>query len=650
MEGIIKLFAILIIVGALTTTGSVLIVFHKWIFVSHIIEPIKYVVTHHQGYKTALIQVSKGVISLVVMLFIELGLLRLIFPSYFKAIFNAYKNAIFYPFRATFRFLMSKLKFKKINTTLPKGISVPIKIQEPRVVTLQTEKQKIFIPNVFRGVLVVGGAGSGKTESFAIPLIREFSKQNFTGIVYDFKFPILAQEVSDYYTAENSQTKRYFLNFSNALHSHRINPLNPRYMPFSAYAREYASAIIKNLMKESIRKEDFWSRSATDLLTAVIWYLKKHYPNYCDLPHVLALLQQNHTELIKLLIQDNEIRAMIVSIATAVESGAGEQIAGVVGSLQGAVAQINTPEFMWIFGGDDFSLELNSLDNPGVVIVGSNPTISTTIAPLCSLVISVASKMMNQPDKRPSFIMLDESPTVFIPNIEVIPNTGRSNKMATVLFIQDLSQLVESYGKEKADVLFSSCGTHFYGRVATSHTADILSKQFGKEDKTFETRSVSTTTNPFKFNGNKGRSTSIQERDVVKSNDFMNLRTGEFVGRVAEVEERMIFERFQMSKCNTKTDLTAIIPSYKSIQIMNFYNEVAERVKRILKGEENFYNESVERNHLIKRDLIENETKEEEAGATEEPTEEPGGNSNLHLDEELLKLQELTSKMFRTKD
>ena len=83
---------------------------------------------------------------------------------------------------------------------------------------------------------------------------------------------------------------------------------------------------------------------------------------------------------------------------------------------------------------------------------------------------------------------------------------------------------------------------------------------------------------------------------------------------------------------------------------MNFYNEVAERVKRILKGEENFYNESVERNHLIKRDLIENETKEEEAGATEEPTEEPGGNSNLHLDEELLKLQELTSKMFRTKD
>ena len=79
--------------------------------------------------------------------------------------------------------------------------------------------------------------------------------------------------------------------------------------------------------------------------------------------------------------------------------------------------------------------------------------------------------------------------------------------------------------EEKADVLFSSCGTHFYGRVATSHTADILSKQFGKEDKTFETRSVSTTTNPFKFNGNKGRSTSIQERDVVKSNDFMNLRT-----------------------------------------------------------------------------------------------------------------------------
>lgn len=57
--------------------------------------------------------------------------------------------------------------------------------------------------------------------------------------------------------------------------SYRVNPLNPRYLPNTSYAREYAQAIISNLMKESIKKPDFWTRSATDLLTACIWYLKE---------------------------------------------------------------------------------------------------------------------------------------------------------------------------------------------------------------------------------------------------------------------------------------------------------------------------------------------------------------------------------------
>lgn len=37
--------------------------------------------------------------------------------------------------------------------------------------------------------------------------------------------------------------------------------------------------------------------------------------------------------------------------------------------------------------------------------------------------------------------------------------------------------------------LYASCNTHFYGRVASSITADILSKQFGKTDKVYTTNS-----------------------------------------------------------------------------------------------------------------------------------------------------------------
>lgn len=116
---------------------------------------------------------------------------------------------------------------------------------------------------------------------------------------------------------------------------------------------------------------------------------------------------------------------------------------------------------------------------------------------MCSLVITVATKLMNQPDKHPSFVLLDEAPTVFIPNIEVLPNTGRSNKIATVIMCQDIAQLEDGYGREKADVLFASCNSHFYGRVASSKTAEILSKQFGKADKVYITSNEGRNTRKF---------------------------------------------------------------------------------------------------------------------------------------------------------
>ena len=105
---------------------------------------------------------------------------------------------------------------------------------------------------------------------------------------------------------------------------------------------------------------------------------------------------------------------MTMSIYNAMERGADAQVSGVIGTLQSAIAQINTPELMYIFGGDDFSLDVNNPQNPAILTIGNFPTLAQTFAPLCSLVITVAIKLMNQPGKHPSFVMLDEAPTIFI--------------------------------------------------------------------------------------------------------------------------------------------------------------------------------------------------------------------------------------------
>ena len=119
-------------------------------------------------------------------------------------------------------------------------------------------------------------------------------------------------------------------------------------MPVMAYAEEFAQAILSNLMPETIQKKDFWTRSAQALLIATIWYLKKHRPNWCTLPHAIALLcSPDYEKLVSLLSEDPETASLVASLKVAIDKGADNQLAGVLASIQITLARIHSPEWVW---------------------------------------------------------------------------------------------------------------------------------------------------------------------------------------------------------------------------------------------------------------------------------------------------------------
>jgi type IV secretory pathway TraG/TraD family ATPase VirD4 len=443
--------------------------------------------------------------------------------------------------------------------------------------------RKLVLNNPFRGIFVIGSAGSGKTESIAIPLLEQFIEKNYTGIVYDFKYPTLANEIETLIHSKKSPVNHYFVTFDVNYKSHKINPISPNYIPSTSYAGEYAQTIMYNLMKETIKKPDYWSRSAADILTASIWFLRQEHPEYCDIPHLFALITSNPESLIQLLMTNVETAPMVTSLASAMEKGAGNQVAGVVGTLQGSIARINTPELMYVFSADEVPLQVNDPNNPIILTIGNNPTLTNALSPLCSLIITVVTKLMNQPNKANSFVLLDEAPTVYIPNLDVIPNTGRSNKISTVLMCQDLAQLGDSYGKEKGDVLFASCNNHFYGRVSTSHSSEILSKQFGKENVTFNTSSENTKPGFLGDTVNsKGKSQSIQERDIIKPAEFLDFPVGYFVGKTVDSNESTFRGKFDTI---VRGEIKTVPTNNDKINYLDYYKKVREDVNRILSGE-----------------------------------------------------------------
>lgn len=93
------------------------------------------------------------------------------------------------------------------------------------------------------------------------------------------------------------------------------------------------------------------------------------------------MITSNDVALLKTLQKNEQTAQMTISIYNAMERGADSQVSGVIGTLQGAIAQINTPELMYIFSKDDFSLDVNDPANPILLTVGSYPTLTSTFAP-----------------------------------------------------------------------------------------------------------------------------------------------------------------------------------------------------------------------------------------------------------------------------
>jgi hypothetical protein len=410
----------------------------------------------------------------------------------------------------------------------------------------------ILIPNPFRSIFVTGTAGSGKTASLAHSFLQQAVNKKYSILLYDFKSPSLTNYLESAKDHFKSDFKHFFVNFNDINTTYRVNPLNPKFLPNATYAREYASAIIFNLLPESMQKIDYWIRSSTDLLTACIWYLREEHPDKCTLPHVCNLILNNDKRLLELLQTNSQAADLTISIYNAMERKADAQLAGVVGTLQSAISRINTPEINYILSGNDFDLDINDPENPKFVSIGSNPDLVDTFSPVISLIFTVAFKQMNKPNKQHSFVLIDEAPTLFIPKLESLPATARENKVSLCYMCQDISQMVDMLGIHKTESIISNLNNQFFGRTTNPKSAEHISRLFGKEDKTFITKSASQSENTgisgsiLKSSESEGQgyslshNQSIQERSIIKPQHVLGLETGEFYCTIADYKTKQL--------------------------------------------------------------------------------------------------------------
>ncbi|KFF11973.1 conjugal transfer protein MobC [Flavobacterium hydatis] len=464
----------------------------------------------------------------------------------------------------------------------------------------------INIINPFRGLLVSGTPGSGKSYFVIRHVITQHIRKKFTMFVYDFKFDDLTKIVYNTWLKYRHDypvlPQFYVINFDDLTRSNRCNPLDPSAMNDITDASESARTILLGLNKEWIKRQgDFFVESPINFLSAIIWYLKKYKDGeFCTLPHVIELMQEDYDSLFTLLRTEKEIEVLINPFVNAYLNHVMDQLEGQIASAKIAMARLSSPQLYYVLSGNDFTLDINNPEEPKIVCMGNNPQKIQIYGAVLSLYVNRLVKQVNQKNKQKSSLIFDEFPTIYLNNIDSLIATARSNKVATCLGIQDFSQLRKDYGREQADVIMNITGNIVSGQV-TGDTAKQLSERFGKIMQDRESLSINS--------GDTSISRSKQLESAIPVSKISGLSSGEFVGMVADDPDCKI--ELKTFHCDIINDHKALkkeqdnyvdIPIIRKVDnsmVQRNYLQIKKDIKDIIYSEKERLLNDYELRHLV---------------------------------------------------
>jgi len=362
-------------------------------------------------------------------------------------------------------------------------------------------------------------------------------------VVYDYKFPTLAQKLYYHYRKnlpanqkEGRDFKFNIINFVDVEYSRRVNPIQQKYIGNLAAASETAETLLESLQKGKKEggggSDQFFQTSAVNFLAACIFFFvnykrlpydkktgkqlrpemkedkQTHFKKptgkvfdannnevdpdsvywlgkYSDMPHILSFLNEDYQTIFDVLKTDPEVAPLLGPFQTAMKNNAMEQLEGMIGTLRVYTSRLATKESYWIFhkDGDDFDLKVSDRDHPSYLLIANDPEMESIIGALNALILNRLVTRVNtgQGKNIPVSIIVDELPTLYFHKIDRLIGTARSNKVSVALGFQELPQLEADYGKVGMQKVITTVGNVVSGSARAKETLEWLSNDiFGK--------------------------------------------------------------------------------------------------------------------------------------------------------------------------
>ena len=379
-------------------------------------------------------------------------------------------------------------------------------------------------------ILVIGGSGSGKSASFAIPnALQMLGSYIFTdpkGELYDRTAGIFQK---------------------NGYEVHVINLADPKFSDgYNPLAHIRGTTDVDIITKIISKKDDkggskggdpFWDQTSEALLKAMIYYILFNRPKEeHSLASCLSLVRlggENEGEDLMNLFMDLPFDNPARRAFETIRLGSEKTFSNILVSLAAKLEAFDSEEIAALTSTN--TIEFEELAQKKSVLYFITPESHSTYDFLMNIFFSqLFQRLYEFGDQNggalpvPMFLILDEFANIGrIPNFERILSTCRSKKLHISIILQSLDQLEEIYDEKVTQNIKANCSTHLFLGSNAQKTLEEFSKQLG--EKTISRDSVSRSTD--KENSTSGHSYSdqIMARALLTPDELRRMSTQECI-------------------------------------------------------------------------------------------------------------------------
>jgi type IV secretion system protein VirD4 len=402
------------------------------------------------------------------------------------------------------------------------------------------DRNALYLPQINRGMLVVGGAGSGKTVNSIEPAAISALLQGHTVALFDYKFDnqglaenLLPTAIDCGYQARIFAPGSVLSGIYNVCDG--IKNSNDL-----AGAREVVGCIERNTSDKDAKTNAFFDGGGRSLLEGAFlmarWIAEESKnPAYANILTVSQILSM--PDLSKRLLEHRDrippwiYSAFSILTASGGGNGKNDTEGGLLATAIQILSPMIVPNFLGSLCGTStfprmFADEPLKADGKQILIFGVNQSNEKSTLPLVATALEqiISYNLKYQRDK-PLVVILDEFDTLNLPVALDWLNRYRSSGCSLIIGIQYYGQLEARYGKSKAEGFLASCATKHWYNPGNPDTAKMISEILGKQE--IELPSLSKSTNSGKGAGiSRSESKQLHQVSLVEPHEPMNFPQG----------------------------------------------------------------------------------------------------------------------------